>query len=45
MDENIADINRKMQSKRLNELKQSLDEIISANGKAIELLIQIISTM
>ena len=44
MDENIADINRKMQSKRLNELKQSLDEIISANGKAIELLMQIIST-
>ena len=44
MDENIADINRQMQSKRLNELKQSLDEIISANGKAIELLIQIIST-
>ena len=39
MDENIADINRQMQSKRLNELKQSLDEIILANGKAIELLI------
>ena len=44
MDENIADINRQMQNKRLNELKQSLDEIILANGKAIELLIQIIST-
>jgi hypothetical protein len=44
MDGEIADINRQMQSKRLNELKQSLDEIISANGKAIELLIQIIST-
>jgi hypothetical protein len=43
MDGEIADINRQMQSKRLNELKQSLDEIISANGKAIELLIQIIS--
>ena len=44
MDDNTADTNRQMQNKRLNELKQSLDEIVLANGKAIELLIQIIST-
>ena len=44
MDDNTADINRQMQTKRLNELKQSLDQIVLANGKAIELLIQIIST-
>jgi hypothetical protein len=31
MDGEIADINRQMQSKRLNELNQSLDENISAN--------------
>ena len=44
MDDNTADTNRQMQNKRLNELKQSLDQIVLANGKAIELLIQIIST-
>ena len=44
MDENIADTNRKVQSDRLNELNQSLNQVIAANTRAVELLIDIISS-
>ena len=44
MDENIADTNRKVQNDRLNKLNQSLNEVITANSRAVELLIDIISS-
>lgn len=44
MDEDIADINPKMQKERLKQLKQSLDQVMAANSKAMELLVDIISS-
>ena len=44
MDGNIAGTNRKVQNDRLSELNQSLNEVIAANTRAVELLIDIISS-
>ncbi len=44
MDGNIADTNRKVQNDRLSELNQSLNKVIAANTRAVELLIDIISS-
>ena len=44
MAEYIADINRKVQNDRLSELNKSLNEVIAANSRAVELLVDIISS-
>ena len=44
MAEYIADINRKVQNDRLSELNKSLNEVIAANARAVELLVEIISS-
>ena len=44
MDGSIADTNRKVQNERLGKLNQSLNEVIAANTRAVELLIDIIAS-